>query len=60
MKLSQSQYTYIHTVFIKRKAILKGIDNIICSLLKMKWKPPKVFENDAIPFEDNLVFYKIY
>ena len=38
----------------------KGILEEFYSLLKIKLKSLKVFENANIHFEDNLVFYKFY
>ena len=49
---------YTHALFNLSK--YKGIFEEFYSLLKIKSKPPKVFENASIHCEDNLVVYKFY
>ena len=55
---------YIHTVFlISLSSQLKKTISVLCESpipLDIKLKLAKVFENDIIHFEDNLVFNKIY
>ena len=49
-----------HTLDLFNLSKYKGILEEFYSLLKIKSKSPKVFENASIRYEDNLVVYKFY